>query len=254
MESMITIQIISIQQTTCTMDKLTKLLIIVFLTTSVFSCSKKPAKIPHYTISKVFKTDTATTVDVRIAGRMKAAQLLLIAQKVKADSAKIQNLAIHFLLPGNSDFTSGDNSYYAGARYLKENEVKPTDTLKDDKGNTLRLKIYGLDSAKAKQLLALTPTETDGKTILGKFIDDYNRTLIIPFKDPTGKSTELYIIEVDSTAKVVSATVPQLKIEDGTQKWLVTKAGDYITIKDSVLTQYSSEGLGLPFNSIKSGI
>jgi hypothetical protein len=218
------------------------------------SCAHKPKNIPSYTISKVLKTDTLTTVDVHIARRMKATDLVLIAGKIKADSVKLTNIAIHYLLPGNVDFTSGDSSYYAVARYIKENEVKQTDTLKDDNGQALKLKIVGVDSATAQRLLATQPVVITGKTILGRFVDDYSKTLIIPFKDPTDKKDELFVIEVNAGGDVLSATVPQKKVEDGKEKWVVDKNGDYLTIKDGVLAQYSSEGLGLPFNSIKSGI
>jgi hypothetical protein len=221
---------------------------------TLFSCGKKPQNIPHYAVSKIFKADTLTTVDVHIDNRMSSAQLLLIAGKLKADSAQIPNLAIHYLLPGNTDVSAGDNSYYASARYVKDNEAKPTDTLKDEQGNVVRLKIFGLSDEKAKALLALQPKEIEGKTVLGKFIDDYNHTVIIPFNDLADKKNSLYIIELDSVAKVVSATVPQKVTEDGIDKWLVTPKGDYITIKNKVLTQYAADGMGMPFNSIKSGI
>jgi len=224
-----------------------------FMAALLFACNKTPKNVPHFTISKVFRTDTLTTLNVHIANRMTAAQLLLIAEKLKTDSVQIKNLAIHYLLPGNTDVSAGDNSYYAAARYVQDKELKPTDTLKDDAGNAVRLKIFGLSREKAKKLLELQPNEIAGKNVLGKFVDDYNHTVIIPFKNVPDKG-ELYIIELDSTAKIVSATVPQKKIEDGVEKWLVTPNGDYITIKDSVLAQYPSNALGLPFNSIKSGI
>jgi hypothetical protein len=234
--------------------KILKNIIICCLIISVLGCGKKPQNIPRYTISKVFNSDTLTTVDVHIDNRMTTAQLLLIAAKLKTDSVQIKNLAIHYLLPGNTDLSAGDNSYYASARYVKDNEVKPTDTTKDDNGNVVRLQLFGLSSEKAKRLLALQPKEIAGKNILGRFIDDYNHTVLIPFNDPSDKKNNLYIIEIDSTAKVVSATVPQKSIENGVEKWLVTPNGDYITLKNNVLTQYAADGLGVPFNSIKSGI
>jgi hypothetical protein len=218
------------------------------------SCSKKQQNIPHYNISKVFKTDTLTTVDVHIGSRLPAVQLLLIAGKLKSDSAKIPNLAIHYLLPGNTDISAGDHSFYAAVRYLKDNEVKQTDSLKDDNGNKVRLSMFGLDSGKAQALFALQPAVIVGKNVLGKFVDDYAKTLIIPFKDPTDKKDELFVIELNAMGSIVSSTVPQKDVEDGIEKWLVDKNGDYITIKDSVLAQYPYNGLGLPFNSIKSGI
>ena len=168
------------------LKKVVKILTIIFFV-SLFSCGKKAAIIPPFTVSKIFKTDTLTTVNVHIASRMKLNPLLLIAGKLKTDSAKIQNLEIHYLLPGNAEITAGDNSYYASARYLKENEVKPTDTLKDNNGNNLRITIFGLSAEKAKTLLALKLKEIEGKNILGKFIDDYNHTVIIPFTPAVGQ-------------------------------------------------------------------
>jgi len=236
------------------MIRIFKSLIPICLLTVLFACSKKAQNVPHYTVSKVFKTDTLTTVNVHIDNRMASKQLLLIAGKLKTDSAQIQNLAIHYLLPGNTDVSAGDNSYYASARYIKDTEVKPTDNLKDEQGKVVRLKIFGLSTERAKALLALQPKEIEGKTVIGKFIDDYNHTVIIPFNDPADKKNSLYIIELDSVAKVVSATVPQKVTEDGIDKWLVTPNGDYIIIKNKVLTQYAADGMGMPFNSIKSGI
>lgn len=219
-----------------------------------FSCGKKAPNVPHYTISKEFKSDTLTTINVRIANRLTAAQLVLIAGKLKTDSAQIKNLDIHFLLPGNTDISAGDNSYYASIKYLTDKQVKSTDSLKDDNGIALRLKLFGLDSAKAHTLLSQQPVVITGKNVLGRFVDDYAKTLIIPFKDPTDKRDQLFVIEVDGLGDIVSSTVPQKKVEDGVEKWIVTQNGDYITIKDSVLAQYPSNGLGLPFNSIRSGI
>jgi hypothetical protein len=234
------------------MKKSIKYFILAALAPTFFACTKK-ANVPYYTISKQFKTDTLTTVNVHIDNRMTATQLLLIAGKLKADSAQIQNLALHYLLPGNTDLSAGDNSYYASARYLKDNQVQAGDTLKDDNGNVVRIKIFGLSNAKAKILLGLNPKEIAGKNVLGRFIDDYNHTVIIPFKDPADKKGDLYVIELDSTAKIVSATIPQKKVEDGQEKWLVTQNGDYITLKDSVLAQFAVDDMGVPFNSIKSG-
>jgi hypothetical protein len=236
------------------MKKLESYIIVICLSMVFFACGKKAQNVPHYSVSKVFKTDTVTTVNVHINNRMIAGQLLLIANKLKADSIKIQNLEIHYLLPGNTETSAGDNSYYAFARYLKEIEVKSTDTLKDDNGNVVRLKIFGLNEVQVKHLLSMQPKEIAGKDVLGRFIDDYNHTVIIPFKDPLDKKSNLYIVELDSTSKVVSATMP-LKMNDaGIEKWMVTQHGDYLTLKDSVLTQYATDGLGVPFNSIKSGI
>ena len=236
------------------MIRFIKNVIVNCLVTIFFSCTKKEKNIPHYNVSKIFKSDSVTTVNVHINNRLKTVELLLIAGKLKKDSAQIPNLEIHYLLPGNTETSAGDNSYYASAMFVKDKEVKPTDALKDDNGNVVRLKIFGLSLEKARHLLSLHPNEINGKNVLGRFIDDYNHTVIIPFKDPLDKKNELYIIEIGSTAKIVSATVPQKKDEDGIEKWLVTQNGDYITLKNDVLTQYAADGLGVPFNSIKSGI
>lgn len=221
---------------------------------SFFACKKPVQNIPHYTVAKEFKSDTGTTLNVHIDSRITAAQLILIAGKLKTDSAKIKDLTIHYLLPGNTEISAGDNSFYASAKYIRENEVKSTDTLKDDNDNVLRIKIFGLSSEKAKHLLSLNPKEIEAKNVLGKFIDDYSHTVIIPFKDITDKEDKLYIIELDSTARVVTATMP-LKIKDvSVDKWQVTQNGDYIIIKNGILSQYGSGSFGLPFNSIKAGI
>jgi hypothetical protein len=236
------------------MIKFIKNIIAICLIMSFLACSKNAGNIPNYSVSKVFKTDSVTMLNVHIGIRITARQLLLIANKLKNDSTQIKDLEIHYLLPGNTETSAGDNSYYASARFIRDNEVKSTDTLKDDDGNIVRVKIFGLNEAQAKHLLTLQTKEIAGKDVLGRFIDDYNHTVIIPFKDPSDKKNNLYIVELDSAAKVVSATMP-LKINDGgIEKWMVTQHGDYITLKDSILTQYAADGLGIPFNSIKSGI
>ena len=110
-----------------------------------------------YAITKVFKTDSVTTVNARINSRLTYTQLVAIAGKIKADSVKIQNMEVHYLLPGNADFSSGDNSYYASAKFLKDGQVKAADTTQDYNGDAVRIKIYGLSQQKAKTLLALQP-------------------------------------------------------------------------------------------------
>lgn len=235
------------------MKNVINILLLACVTVFFIAC-KKPQEVPHYTVSKIFKTDTATIVNVHIATRMTKQQLVLIAGKLKKDSAQIQNMQISFLLPGNSETTAGDNSYYASAKFIDASRVASYDTLKDDEGNVLRLKIFGLSQAQAKHLLSLQPKEIANKNVMGRFIDDYNHTVIIPFDDPLDEKKELYVIELDSAAKVVSATIP-VKVNDGSgEKWLVTQHGDYMTLKDSVLTQFAADAMGVPFNSIKSGI
>ena len=220
----------------------------------LFACNRQPHSIPDFKVSKVLKSDSGSIINVHVNNRMTAVELLWIAGKLKTDSTAIKNLVVHYLLPGNTDLSAGDNSYYASAKFVAEQEAKPADTLKDNNGNIFRIKIFGLSQAMAWKLLTLKPKEVAGKNVLGRFIDDYNHTVIIPFTDNTDKKNSLYIIELDSTAKVVSATVPQKINDDGVEKWLVTPGGDYMVLKNNVLGLYGANGLGVPFNSIKSGI
>ena len=217
-----------------------------------FGCTKK--EVPHYTISRVVKSDTASKLTVNIKGRLNQADLLSITSKIKADSAALPNLQLCYLLPGHNDKNTIVNNFYAIAKYPNTAVVNMQDTLKDADGNVVRLKITGLSDKAAKELLALNPKEIQGKNVLGRFVDDNNQTVIIPFTEPNDPKKELYIIELDAAGKVVSATVPMLDNKDGVEKWVVSHRGDYCTIKDSVLTQYSVDDLGLPYNSIKSGI
>ena len=227
--------------------------LVVFLIVSIFSCGKKALKTPPFSISKEFKTDSLTTLNVHISTRFKLKQLLSIASIIKADSAQITNLEIHYLLPGNTDISAGDHSYYASAKILNPTEIKATDTLKDEAENVYRIKVIGMTAEKAKKLFELNNDALNCKTIVGKFIDDYNHTVIIPFKDSLDTKGNLYVIELDSTAKIVSATVTLKVTTNGEEKYLVTQNGDYITLKNKILAQFAADGLGVPFNSIKSG-
>ena len=235
------------------MKNLRNCLLIFCLSILVFACSKHK-DIPPYTVSKVIKTDTLNTVNVHIANRISRGDLLLIAGKVKEDSSQLQHLKVSFLLPGNSEISAGDNSYYASVRFIDAGKSALTDTVKDYNGNYLHIQIFGLSKGQAGHLLSMKPQEISGKNVLGKFVDDYNHTVIIPFNDPHDPKKEVYIIELDSTANVVSKTIPQVVKDGNTEKWIVTQHGDYMTLKDSVLTQFGADGLGMPFNSIKAGI
>lgn len=232
------------------MTKLTNRTIIAVTALCFFACKKPTLSVPQYTIAKIIKSDTANTLNVHIGSRLNQHDLFLIVSKVKADSATIRNLRIAYLLPGNSETSSGEHSYYAEAKYIKEKDVLPTDTLKDDKGNVFRIIIFGMNQAQVKQLLSQQPKEIAGKKVLGRFIDDYSHVVIIPFRD---EKDSLRIIELDSAAKA-TGTIPQ-RVKDGTlEKWVVSQGGDYMILKDSVLSLFGAQSFGLPFNSIKSGI
>lgn len=228
----------------------------IFLYTSILllacGCTKKD--VPYYTISRVTKSDTASKVIVNIKARLTQAQLLSIAGKIRSDSTALPNLQLCYLLPGHSDKNTGSNNFYAVAKYPGAQVTTMQDTLKDTEGNIVRLKITGVSAQTAKKLIGFHPKELKDQNFYGHFIDDNNHTVIIPFRDLTDPKKEYYILELDTTGKVVSATIPTVVKKDGVEKWFVTDRGDYITIKDSVLTQYSIDDLGVPYNSIKSGM
>lgn len=231
------------------MKKLPLYICVLLLT---IGCTKKD--VPPYTISRVTKSDTASKLVINIKARLTQAQLLSIATKVKADSTALPNLQLCFLLPGHSDKNTGSNNFYAIAKYPNAQITTMQDTLKDDDGNIVRLKITGVSAQTAKKLIALHPKELKDQNFYGHFIDDNNQTVIIPFRDFTDPKKELYILELDTTGKVVSATIPTVITKDGQERWLVTDRGDYMVLKDSVLSQYSIDDMGLPYNSIKSGL
>ncbi|MGN8071644.1 hypothetical protein [Mucilaginibacter sp. 22184] len=219
---------------------------------AAFGCKKRD--VPHYTISRVVKSDTAIKLTVNISTRLSQTDLLNIAAKIKADSSALSNLQLCYMLPGHNDKNTGPDNFYAVAKYPAASVTTMQDTLKDADGTIVRLNIKGLSAQDAKHLLELDPREIQGKHILGKFIDDSNHTLIVPFTEVNDPKKEVYIIEFDGTGKVVSATVPMRDNKDGIDKLIVSHRGDYCTLKDSVLTQYSIDDLGLAYNSIKSGI
>ncbi|MBB6110839.1 hypothetical protein SAMN05421821_109146 [Mucilaginibacter lappiensis] len=217
-----------------------------------FGCKKRD--VPHYIVSRVVKSDTASKLIVNIGTRLSQTDLLGIAAKIKGDSSALSNLQLCYMLPGHNDKNTGPDNFYAIAKYPNASVTTMQDTLKDVDGNVVRLNIKGLSAQDAKHLLELAPKEIQGKNILGKFIDDSNHTLIVPFTEVNDPKKEVYIIEFDHAGKVVSATVPMRDNKDGIEKLIVTHRGDYCTLKDSILTQYSIDDLGLPYNSIKSGI
>lgn len=218
----------------------------------IFGCAKKD--VPKYSISRVVKSDTASLLTVNISNRLNETQLLSIASQIKSDSSKLPNLQLCYLLTGHKDKNTSDNNFYAIAKYPNTDRVTMQDTLKDADGNVVRLKITGISAQIAKHLLELNPKEITGKNIVGRFIDDNNQTVIVPFYEPNDPKKELYVMELDTAGKVVSATVPMIVTKDGMERYLVSHRGDYITLKDSILTQYSIDDAGLPYNSIKAGL
>lgn len=206
-----------------------------------------------YTILKIVKEGTTNKFNVEIFSRLNREQLLAISGKIKSDSSKYTNVQLDYLLPGNNDKNSGGNTIYASAIYPEPGKVTLKDTAKDGDNNLLTLQILGLNAQKAKHLLGLNPPEPVGKTILGKFVDDNTQTVSIFYTD-IKEPDQTFILEMDTAGKVVSAVVPQSIKQNGIEKLVVSQGGDYVTIKDSILTMYSSTDPANPFRSIKEGL
>jgi len=88
--------------------------------------------------------------------------------------------------------------------------------------------------------------------IVGKFIDDAAGTVSIIYDDR--KDEQFYVIELDGDGKVTSKIQPMAITHNGVQKLVVSPRGDYMTLKDSILTMFSIDEPEKPFRSIKEGI
>ena len=73
-------------------------------------------------------------------------------------------------------------------------------------------------------------------------------------KDEDKKDDQKYILELDTTGKVVSAVMPIEVNHNGVNKLVITQQGDYLTLKDSILTMYSSADPEKPYRTLKKGI
>jgi hypothetical protein len=214
-------------------------------------CSDKPTS--PYTILKVFKNDGVTRFDVQITGRLNKQELVAIASKIKKDSSQYNNLQLDYTLPGNSYKNLGGIIVYATAAYHDQLKMTIADTVKDIHDNLLSFEFVGFTAPQAKHLLSFKPADMDGKTILGKFIDDNTKTVSILYKDSNDED-QIYILELDTLGKVVSATEPLEVTHNGVQKLVITQKGDYCILKDGVLTMYSSDDPETPYRSIKEGL
>jgi hypothetical protein len=222
----------------------------ILLLVALAGCHSKPTA--PFKILKVIKTVGGAKMDVRINSRLSRPQMLAIAARIKSDSSQYKELELDYLLPGNSYENSGGISVYAMAAYPQPGIVTAKDTVKDDNNNLLSFEFIGFTPEKAKQLLALHPAEMNGKTILGKFIDDNTRTVTLVYKDKL--ENQLYILELDTVGKVVSATAPMEVTHNGVTKLVVTQRGDFCTFKDSLFTMYSIDEPGKPYRALKEGI
>jgi hypothetical protein len=226
-----------------------KLLILCLVVLS--ACHSKP-NLP-FTILKSVKADGGAIMDVQLKSRLSKQDMISIAATIKSDSSQYTNLQLDYLLPGNSYKNTGGIAIYATAAYHESAKVTAADTVKDADNHLLSFEFNGFTTEQAKHLLAFNPPDTAGKVMLGKFIDDNTHTVSLVFRDKLD-GNEIHILEMDADGKVVSATVPMEVPDNGLLKLVVSKQGDYMIIKDSLLTMYSGTEPDKPFRSIKKGL
>lgn len=212
------------------------------------ACNSKP-KTPFQVLKSV-KIKDGAKLDVQVNGRISKQQMVDIASYLKKDSTQYNNLQVDFILPGNSYENKAGVSIYATAAYHDKAIVSPADTVADKDKNFLSFEFVGFSPDQAKQLLTLDPKELKGKHLIGKFIDDATKTISLIAEDKQ-EDNQLYILELDSAGTVVSAIAPMEVTAKGVRKMVVSQQGDYMTLKDSILTMYSSTDFDKPFRSIK---
>jgi hypothetical protein len=179
--------------------------------------------------------------------------MIAIAAAIKSDSSQYNALQIDYLLPGSSYKNAGGVTIYATVNYHDKAALTGTDTVEDADKNLLSFQFVGFTPDKAKQLLSIEPEIMAGKTPFGKFIDDNTQTVTIIYEDKTAQD-QTHILELDSAGKVISAIVPMQITDKGIKKMVISQQGDYMTLKDSILTLYSSEDPSKPYRSIKQGL
>jgi hypothetical protein len=212
--------------------------------------SSKPTEL--YSITNVAKTVDGAKMDVQLKGRISKQQMLDIAGNIRDDSSQYAALELNFLLPGNSYKNTGGVIIYAIAGYPKPGVVTKKDTIRDYDNKLMNFEFVGFTPETAQHLLSLSPEEMVGKPIVGKFIDDAAGTIAIIYDDR--KEEQYYIIELDGDGKITSKIQPMAVTHNGVQKLVVSPRGDYMTLKDSILTMFSIDEPEKPFRSIKEGI
>lgn len=222
-----------------------------FIAIALVACHSKP-KTP-FQILKSVKIKDGAKLDVQVNGRISKQEMVDIAAYIKSDSSQYNNLQIDYILPGNSYQNKAAITVYATAAYHDKAILAPADTVKDNDNNLLSFEFVGFTAAKAKELLAFDPKDMIGKHIIGKFIDDDTKTISIIYEDKQADN-QLYILELDTVGKVVSAIQPMEVTSKGIRKMVVSQQGDYMVLKDSILTMYSSTDYDKPFRSIKQGL
>jgi hypothetical protein len=214
-------------------------------------CSDKPTS--PYVILKVLKITRGAKFDVQVYGRLTKQQLVDIASKIKKDSSQYDNLQLDYLLPGNSYKNLGGITIYATAAYHETRKLTAIDTVKDQHDNFLSFEFIGFTPQVAKHLFSLNPPDMENKVLSGKYIDDYTKTISLVYKDAMDES-QVYILELDSAGKVVSATQPLSVMHNNVRKLMISPKGDYITINNGTLTMYSSDDSETPYRSLKAGL
>lgn len=205
-----------------------------------------------YSITNVAKTTDGAKMDVQLKSRISKQQMLDIAGNIRNDSTQYAALELNFLLPGNSYKNTGGVIVYAIAGYPKPGIVTAKDTLRDADNKPVNFEFIGFTPEAAQHLLSLSPQEMVGKPIAGKFIDDAAGTISIIYDDKT--DGQYYIIEMDGDGNITSKIQPMAVTLHGIQKLVVSPRGDFMTLKDSVLTMFSIDDPNKPFRSIKEGI
>ncbi len=214
------------------------------------ACNSEKPTVP-YTILKVLKVDDLTKMDISIPGRLTKPQLLDISAKIKKDSAQYENLQLDYILPNNNYTNTGGVVIYATAAYRPVAKATAADTIRDYNDKILSFEYLGIDPSKAQKLLSIEPAEMVGKALLGKFIDDDLKTVSLIYTD---KEDQKYILELDTAGQVVSAVMPKVVNHNGIDKMVISEHGDYMTLKDSILTMFSSEAPEKPYRTLKKGL
>jgi hypothetical protein len=229
-------------------NKMKKIALILLV--ALAACNSNKTTAP-YKIVKVQTKDGLTWMDVSIPSRLEKQQLLDIAEKIKTDSSHYDNLRLDYILPGYSYDNLGGVSVYASTYYRPAAKYTDADTIRDNSNNLLSFEFVGIAPDKAKKLLAIELPEMKDKILLGRFIDDNLSTVTLIYKD---KTNQKYILELDTAGAVVSPVVPKVINHNGIDKMIVTQQGDYMTLKDSILTMYSSEAPETPYRTLREGM
>ncbi len=225
--------------------------IALILLVALAACNSNKPTAP-YKIVKVETKDGATWMDVAVDSRLDKQQLLDISAKIKEDSTQYADLQMNYILPGYNYDNLGGVSVYATSRYRPAAKYTEADTIRDDSNNLLSFEFVGIAPDKAKKLLAIEIPDMKDKTLLGRFIDDNLLTVTLIYNDK--KDNQKYILELDTAGNVVSPVVPKVINHNGIDKMIVTQQGDYMTLKDSVLTMYSSQSPETPYRTLREGM